>query len=220
MLRHHRALPAVEPVPAPLRRDRSSSIGLIGLQRHRPHPAAGSSDRRGRDGVSSLRDGARGSRPWPRSSCATSRSISARVHVIKDVNLTIEDNEFIVLLGPSGCGKTTTLRAIAGLEDDRRGRHPDRRQAGAAPEGCRPRHRHGVPVLLALPAHDRLREHRLPAARHAHEPGRGRTRRCARSRRSLRITEPAGRASRRRCRAATCSASPSAARWCAGRRRC
>ena len=38
------------------------------------------------------------------------------VQVIKDVNLRIEDNEFIVLLGQSGCGKTTTLRAIAGLE--------------------------------------------------------------------------------------------------------
>ena len=38
------------------------------------------------------------------------------VHVIKDLNLTIADREFVVLLGPSGCGKTTTLRAIAGLE--------------------------------------------------------------------------------------------------------
>lgn len=38
------------------------------------------------------------------------------LQVIKDVNLKIADNEFIVLLGPSGCGKTTTLRAIAGLE--------------------------------------------------------------------------------------------------------
>ena len=39
------------------------------------------------------------------------------VHVIRDVNLTIRDREFVVLLGPSGCGKTTTLRAIAGLEE-------------------------------------------------------------------------------------------------------
>ena len=58
--------------------------------------------------------------------------------------------------------------------DDRRGRHPDRRQAGAAPEGVGPRHRHGVPVLLALPAHERLREHRLPAEGDAHEQERGR----------------------------------------------
>ena len=36
---------------------------------------------------------------------------------VKDLNLTIEDGEFIVLVGPSGCGKTTTLRMIAGFED-------------------------------------------------------------------------------------------------------
>ena len=34
---------------------------------------------------------------------------------VDNVNLTIEDQEFVVLLGPSGCGKTTLLRAIAGL---------------------------------------------------------------------------------------------------------
>jgi multiple sugar transport system ATP-binding protein len=38
------------------------------------------------------------------------------VQVIKNLNLTIAPNEFIVMLGQSGCGKTTTLRAIAGLE--------------------------------------------------------------------------------------------------------
>ncbi len=35
---------------------------------------------------------------------------------VNDVNLTIRDGEFMVLLGPSGCGKTTLLRMIAGLE--------------------------------------------------------------------------------------------------------
>ncbi len=39
------------------------------------------------------------------------------VHAVKDVNLVIKDNEFLVLVGPSGCGKSTTLRMIAGLED-------------------------------------------------------------------------------------------------------
>jgi multiple sugar transport system ATP-binding protein len=34
---------------------------------------------------------------------------------VRDVTLTVEDQEFVVLLGPSGCGKTTLLRAIAGL---------------------------------------------------------------------------------------------------------
>ena len=36
---------------------------------------------------------------------------------VHDFNLTIADQEFLVLLGPSGCGKTTTMRMIAGLED-------------------------------------------------------------------------------------------------------
>ena len=36
---------------------------------------------------------------------------------VKDFNLEINDEEFIVLVGPSGCGKSTTLRMIAGLED-------------------------------------------------------------------------------------------------------
>ena len=36
---------------------------------------------------------------------------------VKDLNLTIADREFLVLVGPSGCGKTTTLRMIAGLEE-------------------------------------------------------------------------------------------------------
>ncbi len=38
-------------------------------------------------------------------------------HAVHDVNVKIEDKEFIVLVGPSGCGKSTVLRMIAGLED-------------------------------------------------------------------------------------------------------
>jgi multiple sugar transport system ATP-binding protein len=38
------------------------------------------------------------------------------VHAVIDVNLDIQDQEFVVLVGPSGCGKTTTLRMVAGLE--------------------------------------------------------------------------------------------------------
>ena len=40
-----------------------------------------------------------------------------KVTAVHDVNLKIDDKEFIVLVGPSGCGKSTTLRMIAGLED-------------------------------------------------------------------------------------------------------
>lgn len=38
-------------------------------------------------------------------------------HVIKDMDLDINEGEFLTLLGPSGCGKTTILRMIAGFED-------------------------------------------------------------------------------------------------------
>ena len=36
---------------------------------------------------------------------------------VKDFNLEIADQEFIIFVGPSGCGKSTTLRMIAGLEE-------------------------------------------------------------------------------------------------------
>lgn len=42
-------------------------------------------------------------------------------HVLKDINLTIEDGDFMTLLGPSGCGKTTTLRVVSGLEKPQNG---------------------------------------------------------------------------------------------------
>jgi multiple sugar transport system ATP-binding protein len=39
-----------------------------------------------------------------------------KVRAVEDVNLTVRDGEFLVLVGPSGCGKSTALRMIAGLE--------------------------------------------------------------------------------------------------------
>jgi multiple sugar transport system ATP-binding protein len=44
------------------------------------------------------------------------------VEVIPDLDLDIEDGEFVVFVGPSGCGKSTLLRLIAGLEDVTSGR--------------------------------------------------------------------------------------------------
>ena len=38
------------------------------------------------------------------------------VHAVRDVDLTVENGEFMIFVGPSGCGKSTLLRMIAGLE--------------------------------------------------------------------------------------------------------
>lgn len=46
-----------------------------------------------------------------------SKIYESKVKAVKDINLNIEDGEFVVLVGPSGCGKSTTLRMIAGLEE-------------------------------------------------------------------------------------------------------
>lgn len=39
-----------------------------------------------------------------------------RVLAISNINLDVQENEFVCIVGPSGCGKTTTLRLLAGLE--------------------------------------------------------------------------------------------------------
>ena len=83
------------------------------------------------------------------------------VHAVKDVNLDIRDREFMVLVGPSGCGKTTTLRMIAGLEEISSGEIRIGAQRRQRTRADGPRHRHGVPELRALPAHERVRQHGL-----------------------------------------------------------
>jgi multiple sugar transport system ATP-binding protein len=45
------------------------------------------------------------------------KKYSPEVTAVDDLDLEIEDGEFLVLVGPSGCGKTTALRCVAGLED-------------------------------------------------------------------------------------------------------
>ncbi|WP_341212763.1 ABC transporter ATP-binding protein [uncultured Limimaricola sp.] len=45
-----------------------------------------------------------------------------KVQVLHDIDLTVEEGEFVVFVGPSGCGKSTLLRVIAGLEDATSGR--------------------------------------------------------------------------------------------------
>jgi energy-coupling factor transporter ATP-binding protein EcfA2 len=47
----------------------------------------------------------------------TRRKQGAQVEtVLRDIDLTVKDGEFLVLVSPSGCGRSTLLRSIAGLE--------------------------------------------------------------------------------------------------------
>ncbi|MEW6512000.1 MAG: sn-glycerol-3-phosphate ABC transporter ATP-binding protein UgpC [Bacteroidota bacterium] len=46
-----------------------------------------------------------------------SKVYDGKVTAVRDVSVTINDKEFVVLVGPSGCGKSTVLRMIAGLEE-------------------------------------------------------------------------------------------------------
>src|SRR4051812_23975152 len=48
---------------------------------------------------------------------AVSKVYGDGTRAVIDLDLTVGDGEFVVLVGPSGCGKTTALRMVAGLED-------------------------------------------------------------------------------------------------------
>lgn len=49
--------------------------------------------------------------------CRSIRKVYGALEVMRDFNLKVDNQEFVVFLGPSGCGKSTMLRMIAGLED-------------------------------------------------------------------------------------------------------
>ena len=58
--------------------------------------------------------------------------------VLKGIDLTVEDGEFVIFVGPSGCGKSTLLRVIAGLEDATSGAiRIDGREVGTVPPARR-----------------------------------------------------------------------------------
>ena len=82
---------------------------------------------------------------------------------VHNFDLAAEAGEFVSFLGPSGCGKTTTLRMIAGFERPTAGtimvngaditnKAPNQRNVG-----------HGLPVVRAVPEHDRGRQRRIRA---------------------------------------------------------
>ena len=69
------------------------------------------------------------------------------VAAVNDLNIKVEDKEFLVLVGPSGCGKTTALRCLAGLEEITDGKIMigDRVVNEVAPK--RPGYRDGISIL-------------------------------------------------------------------------
>ena len=81
------------------------------------------------------------------------------VQAVKGIDLEIADREFVVLVGP------VRLRQIHHAADDRgaggdfRRRNLDRRRRRQRRAAARSRHRHGVPELRALSAHERVRQH-------------------------------------------------------------
>ncbi|MDY1813824.1 spermidine/putrescine ABC transporter ATP-binding protein PotA [Klebsiella pneumoniae] len=90
--------------------------------------------------------------------------------VIDNLNLTINNGEFLTLLGPSGCGKTTVLRLIAGLENVDSGRiHLEDHDITHVPAEKPPR-QYRIPKLRPVSAYDGVRERRLWPA-DAENPG-------------------------------------------------
>ena len=68
-------------------------------------------------------------RPLRHSSCAGSRSPSARCRRCSDVDFEVRDGEVMALVGDNGAGKSTLIKCVAGHPPDRLGRDPLRRQA-------------------------------------------------------------------------------------------
>ena len=50
------------------------------------------------------------------------KNVSARVEILKGIDIDLEKGDFLILVGPSGCGKSTLLNMIAGLETVTRAR--------------------------------------------------------------------------------------------------
>ena len=91
------------------------------------------------------------------------KSYDGRTLVVRDLDLSVREGEFLTLLGPSGSGKTTCLMMLAGFEDPVVRHHPHRRAVRARSAAAAAQHRRGLPELRAVPAPDGGRESVLSA---------------------------------------------------------
>src|SRR5271163_2155161 len=109
-------------------------------------------------------------------------------HVLSDINLAIEDGEFLVLVGPSGCGKSTLLRMIAGLDAPTSG---DIRIGGKLVNALAPAERKIAMVFqsYALYPHMDVRKNMTFGLRFTGVPPAERKRRVAEAARMLRLEE-------------------------------
>jgi multiple sugar transport system ATP-binding protein len=91
---------------------------------------------------------------------------------VTNLNLDIQDGEFLVLVGPSGCGKSTALRMLAGLEEVTEGRilidEQDVTQVSPKDRDIAIADEHAAPVDL-LEAREHAQRRGLAAARRADE---------------------------------------------------
>ena len=108
---------------------------------------------------------------------------------VDDLSIDVADGEFLVLVGPSGCGKTTALRMLAGLEEITRRPHPHRRPRRQQRRSGRAQRRDGLPVVRALPAHDRLRQPRVQPAQLRRAEGRRSSGACSEAANVLELGE-------------------------------
>ena len=137
---------------------------------------------------------------------------------VKDMDLEINDGEFMILVGPSGCGKSTALRMIAGLEDITEG---DLRIGGERVNDLEPRDRDIAMVFqnYALYPHMTVRDNMGFALKLAKTPKEEINHQGRRGREDPRPRRSTWTASRPTCPAASASAWRWAARSCATRSR-